>query len=62
MDPSQPLELSLEPDLGYPPPDPLFKTTVKQCLVELLVTIVLVGTVLEKILVDYLVLGLVLDS
>ena len=53
---------SLEPDLGYPPPDPLFKTTVKQCLVELLVTIVLVGTVLEKILVDYLVLGLVLDS
>ena len=28
LDPSEPLELSLEPDLGYPPPDPLFKTTV----------------------------------
>ena len=28
LDPPEPLELSLEPDLGYPPPDPLFKTTV----------------------------------
>ena len=24
----EPLELSLGPDLGYPPPDPPFKTTV----------------------------------
>ena len=29
LDPPEPLELSLEPDLGYPPPDPLFKTTVQ---------------------------------
>ena len=28
LDPPEPLELSLEPDLGYPPPDPPFKTTV----------------------------------
>ena len=28
LDPSEPLELSLKPDLGYPPPDPLFKATV----------------------------------
>ena len=26
IDPPEPLRL--EPDLGYPPPDPLFKTTV----------------------------------
>ena len=28
QDPPEPLELSLKPDLGYPPPDPPFKTTV----------------------------------
>ena len=28
LDPPEPLELSLEPALGYHPPDPLFKTTV----------------------------------
>ena len=29
LDPPEQLELSLEPDLGYPTPDPLFKTTVQ---------------------------------
>ena len=28
LDPSEPLELSLKPDFGYPPPDLLFKTAV----------------------------------
>ena len=30
LDPPEPLELSFEPALGYPPPDPLFKTTVSR--------------------------------
>ena len=28
LDPPEPLELSLEPDLGYPRPDPPFKATL----------------------------------
>ena len=34
LDAPEPLELSSQPDLGYPPPDPLFKTTVR-CICNL---------------------------